>query len=154
MDTYVEQRVRDEVTRLRRSDPNAKGRDLRWKAEGTVQRQIAAEVEAGELVPRRTRTGLIGLGLVCVATPMAVASLVLTSQEGRITDGAFRLWVAASLLGTIGLGFVIAAAGRIRQSLGLVTGRGLVTVGFTLAALGATASFLFMLFGAISNSGM
>ena len=150
----VEQWVRDEVAHLRRSDPNARGRDLRRRAERTVERQIAAEVKAGEVVPRRSRTGFLGFVLVCLATPMAVTSLVLIYQGGRSTDYAFWLWAAASLIGSVALGFLVAANGRIRHSLGLVTGQGLVGAGLALATIGAAASFFVMLFGAMMSYGI
>ena len=152
---YPLTQVQREYQRLRADNPHLTDRELWRQAEQLTRGKLIKSAGGkGRGVQKRSDIGIAGFILVSVATPMAVASLLLLfSPDSRSEDWIFFMWVGASLLGAVGLGFLRAAHRRIRRSLGLVTGGNLVNAGIALAVLGATASFFYFFLAGLMASG-
>lgn len=91
---------------------------------------------------------------MCVATPMAVASLVWLFAQDGFSDPPFLMWFLASIMGIVALALLVTARSRIRSSYGEVTGEGLVVAGFVIAVPGAVASLLMFNMAALWSSGL
>lgn len=119
--------------------PTVPGRSHEFEDRGERTQAVSDErVVPGrpDLPPKLSRLAIAGLALVCIATAMALAGLIVPGALYSVPEWLGYLLVPAFFIGTLSLIVLLAAGLRIRRSARRLGGRSLVTAGLLIAVIG------------------